>query len=151
MPAPVLTICEAGSDTSTATEYDAGNPIEFLNVDKGIPSAVLTIDIWNDRDGLAGSDLAVAPQLYTVDDDDLSAVWAGTATNGFQSMLEARSCGAVGAAADMQTDWTPISPTDLLILGDIPAGAKRLIEIRLNPPVDAPTVALSDFFLRVSA
>lgn len=151
MPAPSLSICEEGSSTTEATEYDGSNPIDFIDVDKGIPSPILTIDIWNDREGLVGSDEAVAPVLYTVNDDDLSAIWAGTTANGFQSMLEARSCNAFGVAADLHTDWTPISPTDLLVMGNIPAGAKRMIEIRLNPPIDAPTLTLSDFFLRVSA
>lgn len=152
MPDPVFTICEAGSTESSATEYDAGNPIPFLDTDKGIPSDILTIDIWNDREGVFGSDTAVAPRLYAINDDNINQVFDGTALNGFVSMLECRSClASPGVPADMQSDWTPLSPLSHLVMGDLPAGCKRTVEIRLNPPIDAPTLTLKNFFIGVSA
>ena len=147
MAAPEFTICEAG----TTTLYDAGNPIQLLNADKGIPSAPLTVDLWNDRTLSAGSDTAVNIEIYAANDDDISVIFDGTTKNGFQSMLECRSrLASSGVPADLQDNWTPISPGSTLPIGDMPAGTKRTLELRLNPPTDASTVTLKDFFLFVS-
>lgn len=151
MVAPAFTLCESGSTESSAVLYDSGNPMQFLNVDKGIPSDILTVDLWNDRTGSEGSDTAIAPLVYALNDDDISAVFAGTTINGFQSMLECRSCLGYNTPGDLQTAWTPISPTSLLTIGDMPAGSKRTLEFRLNPPVDAPTLTLKTFTIMVSA
>lgn len=152
MPDPLFTWCQAGSSESSAVLYNSGNPMLFTNVHKGIASSVLTVDLWNDRTGSAGSDTAIAPMIYALNDDDVSSVFAGTAINGFKSMLECRSCLGYGTPSDMQSAWTPISPTDVLLIGNMPGGSKRTIELRLNPPIDAPTISTEKAFtIAVSA
>ena len=150
MADPLLTVCEAGSTVGSATEYDAGNPIQLLNADIGIPTDPLSVDVWNDRDGSAGSTTAYFVKVRAMNDDDISAILAGTAGNGFQSMLEARSRGAFGVAADNQSAWTPISTAAKLSMGDIPAGCMRTLELRLNVPVDGSTISIKNFFVHVS-
>lgn len=146
---PIISFYESGSTPSGGTQINSGNPIAFGSIQKSEISAVQTIDVWNDKNGSSADD-AVAPKLTAISSpDDVSIIFDGTAINGFVSMLEARSCGAFNVPADQQKDWTPIGPTEFLTIGDIPANAKRSIELRLNVPQDADTLALSNFVLRV--
>lgn len=152
MTAPVITFYNEGSTTTGGTPIGPSNKISFLNIDKGIPSAIFTLDIWNDKGGSLGCDTAVAPRFFAMNGTDIvSPLFAGTAVNNFQSMIEARSCGAYGIAADQQTAWTPISPSSLLVIGNLPSNTKRSIQIRLNVPVDAADMTPTKSFLfRVS-
>jgi hypothetical protein len=119
-------------------------------VEKGAISDIITINIWNDREATMGSGTATAPRLHAVQgDDNPTVIFNGTTANGNVSMLEARSCAAFGVVADAHTEWTPIGPTEFLDMGDIPAQAMREIELRLNIPIDAANLAISDFTLRV--
>jgi hypothetical protein len=153
MAAPSFSFYQAGSTPSSGTPITLASQINFGLVEKGVISAVITIDIWNDRGGLAGSDIAVAPKLHALSvPDSISVIFAGTVSNGNLSMLEARSCGALNTSADQHQVWTPISLTSFLTMGDMPSNSKRSIELRLNVPYDAADLTpLKTFSLRVQA
>lgn len=143
---PVITIWEDDS----VTPIDSGNPLALGMADKGTITPTVTFHIWNGK-GDPSVDTAVAPKLYVTNGSgDASLLFAGTETNEHRSMVEARSCQASGIAGDMQEAWTPISPTSLLTLGDMPGNTMREIEIRLNVPPDAPDVPNVSFTLRTS-
>ena len=152
MPSPVFTFYEAGSTPDSGTIIDESNKMEFLNANKGMATPILSIDVWNDKGGLLSSDTAVAPRIYAThgDVDNIQPVFDGTTLNGLKSMLEARSCGAYGVAADQQSQWTPISPLSLLTLGNMPSNSKRIIELRVNVPIDAPDLTLKNFLIWIS-
>jgi hypothetical protein len=133
------------------------NPIEFGDVPRGstgIPTDSLKqgVNLWNDRDGIAGSDEAINIRISVLpDDEDLdSEVFVGTEGNGFQPFLEARSKGAVNVSDDAQTDWTPISNDEFLEIGDMPRNSMRRIELRLNIPQDATSFVSKDYRLQVN-
>ena len=147
---PVITLYHDDSSYSGGTPLDGSSPLDFGGVDKGLISAVQTIHIWNGK-GDPAVDPAVAPRLFSFSGSgDASVIFNGTTLNGFQSMLEARSCAAVGAVADQHKEWVPISPSNSLLMGDIPPNAMRTVEVRLNVPVDAPVMSLTSWLLRVS-
>ena len=151
MPLPVMTICESGSTVSEATEYDDTNRISFADAQKGVATDILTVDVWNDRDGLAGSDDAPAPAMYATNDDDVSVIFDGTELNGFESMLECRSCLGFNTPSDQQSAWTKVKPGSPLIMGNMPSQSKRTVEMRLNVPADADTLSLRNFRIFISA
>lgn len=145
-----FTLFQDGSTTTTGTEVDGSNPVDFGLVDKGMVSEVVTIDLWNGRNNPSES-LSIAPKLYAVPGPgDPAVLFAGTSYNGFKSMLEARSCTGFGVAADEHEVWTPISSSDFLLMGDMPGNTMRGIELRLNVPLDADTLSLTSFALHVS-
>jgi len=148
-----MAVYDLGFYHTNNTPIDVGNPLAFGRVDPGMISDVLRFHIWNDKDGLVGADLAPTPRLFAVSDpDNVGVMFNGTALNGFKSMLEARSCRAVGVAADQHTEWKPIGPNELLVMGDIPASAMREIEIRLRVPADSgPMTPSKSWQLRVTA
>lgn len=150
MADPYFEVLEDPSSLTEGTPVSSGNPVDFGLIEKGSISDTIRINIWNDRDGSMGSDTAVAPRLHAVQgDDNPLTIFNGTTANGNVSMLEARSCGAYGVVADQHQEWYPIGPTEFLDMGDIPAGAMRQIELRLNIPIDAANLAINDFTLRV--
>ena len=146
-----MSLYEDDSTHEDGTEITSGNKINFGGASmKGVPSEVYTLHLWNDKNGEAGSDDAVGPRISVVNGiTDMGIIYAGTDINGNVSMLEARSCGAVGVAADNDSAWTPISPTAMLQVGDIPSDCMRVIELRMNVPQDATNLALAEFTLRV--
>lgn len=152
MAAPVISLYENDSTPLDGTVIDEDNPVDFGVVDKGVTSDTITIHLWNDKGGFVGSDLAT-PRLSAVPidgGDDVAPLFAGTEFNDFQSMVEARSCGSYGVAADQQVAWTPISPLDMLAMGAIPSNAMRVIELRIRVPQDSDTdFDLSTLTLRV--
>jgi hypothetical protein len=151
MPAPAFSFYEDDSTVLGGTEINSGNPIDFGQVDKGTISPIITIHIWNGKNDIT-LDTAVAPKLYATNGvGDASLIFNGTVFNNNESMLEARSCGSFGVAADQHEDWVPIKPSQLLTMGDMPTNSMRSIELRLNVPIDAPTLVLTPFSLRVSA
>lgn len=151
MPAPVFSLYRNDSTVGGGTPLDAGHALDFAGADKGRATPLQTVHVWNDKGGGAGSSTAVAPIFFALSGaGDASPIFAGTPGNGAKSMLEARSCLALNVAADAQTEWTPISPTSTLVLGDMPSNSMRTIEVRLNIPVDAADLALIQFTLRVS-
>ena len=138
--------------SSNGTLITSGNKVDFGNVQKGTTSPIVSIQLWNDKDGGNNSDTAIAPVFFAVSGTgDMATVFAGTAGNGLKSMLEARSCGASGTPADAQTDWTPISPTSMLTLGNMPKNTMREIQLRVVVPADAGVLSLRDFSFRVAA
>lgn len=151
MTAPVFSLYKT-LDGSLVT---SGNKILFGNagnVQKGQTSDIVSTQLWNDKGGGNNSDTAVAPLFFAVSGTgDMSAVFAGTAGNGFKSMLQARSCKATGVAADAQTDWTPIGPAATLVLGNMPKNSMREIQLRVVVPTDAGTLSLRDASFRVTA
>lgn len=152
MADPVFSVYEDDSTTTGGTIISSGNPINFGPVEKGVISPTITIHVWNGKnDGSVG--LAVGPRLYSVNGSgDASQIFNGTIFNGHLSMLEARSCGAFHTPADQDTEWLPLSPTSLLQIGDMPANSMREIELRMNVPLDAPTISPPvSFSLGVSA
>lgn len=151
MPLPVMTICEEGSTASEATEYSSSNRISFAGAQKGVATDILTVDVWNDRDSSEGSDDAPAPALYAANDGDVSDVFDGTELNNYESMLECRSCAGFNTPGDRQTAWTKVKPGSPLIMGNMPSGSKRTVEMRLNVPADATTLSLRNFRIFISA
>jgi hypothetical protein len=126
------------------------NPINFGAVQRGVPSDTISIWIWNDRDE-EGADASEAPLIFAIKvDDDVDGLFAGTEANGYRSMLQAKSCGAIRTPADMDQQWTPIGPLETLSLGRMPANSARLIELRLYPPHDSLLFDESVFSIRVS-
>ena len=127
------------------------NPIEFGLVEQGSYSDVFQVRIWNDMSGTHGSIALENPRLSAIPSPgSATEIFAGTELNLYRPMLQARSCAAYGTIPDMNLTWTPIGPSDLLILGDIPAGCGRQVEVRLMVPQDAPIVAIKTFTLRIS-
>lgn len=150
MPAPLISLFHDDSTQLGGTPLDGSNPADFDGVEKGLISPTITIHIWNGKND-PSVDTAVTPKLYSVNGSgDASKIFNGTPFNGFKSMLEGRSCTAVGTSADQQKTWTPLSPTSLLTMGNIPPNAMRGIELRLNIPIDAPDMAINTWTLRVS-
>lgn len=142
---------EDDSTVTGGTEINAGNPLALGQVEKGTITPISTIHVWNGKNSGSAA-TAIAPKFYATNGpDDASLIFQGTPFNGFQSMLEARSCGSFNVAADQNEEWTPVSPTQLLTLGDMPTNTMREIELRLNVPVDAPTLASIDFSMQISA
>lgn len=151
MADPAFRIFEDDSTITGGTEIDSGNPIQIGRIEKGIVSPITTIHIWNGKNDLTVA-TAVAPRLYAANGaGDAGAIFAGTPYNGFRSMLEGRSCGSFQTPADQHQEWVPLSPTSLLPMGDMPANSMREIELRMNVPLDAPTIPLINFSLGVSA
>ena len=151
MPDPVFSIYEGDSSPTGGTPISSGNPIDFGRVEKGVISPTITIHIWNDKGG-GSADIAIGPRLYAVNGSgDASRIFNGTPYNGRKSMLESRSCGSFNIPADQDTEWVPISPTDLMQMGDMVANSMREIELRMNVPLDAPTIELTSFMLGISA
>lgn len=150
MVAPVFSIYK----TLDGSLVNSGNKISFGNVgnvQKGQTSDIVSVQLWNDKGGGNNSDTAIAPLFFAVSGTgDMSAVFAGTVANGLVSMLQARSCGASGVAADAQSDWTPISPGSSLILGNMPKNSMRELQLRVAVPSDAAVLSLRDFSFRVS-
>ena len=127
----------------------SGNPVSFTDIEKGTISSIFKLWIWNDR-GQAGADDIVSPKFHAVNGPgDAGAIFAGTNWNSSESMLEARSCAAVGVSADQHTDWAVIGPMDFLSMGSIIAYSAREIEIRLNVPGDADALSLTNFTFRL--
>lgn len=150
MADPVISLYHDDSTVAGGTPLDGSAPVDFGAVDKGLISDTITIHIWNGKN-IAPVDTAVAPLLYSINGSgDASVIFNGTTINGFKSMLEARSCAAVNTTADQQKAWTPLSPSSLLTMGNIPANAMRTVELRLNIPIDAPVMSLTSWSLRVS-
>lgn len=151
MADPAITFFHDDSTPDGGTPVDADNPLALGTVEKGMVSDTIVLHLWNDKTEEVGSDTAESPRFYAISDDDISDVFAGTASNNFESMLEARSCGAYNAAADQDSEWTPIGPGKYLVLGDMPPGSMREIEIRLNVPIDAVAhAAVKNMQYRVS-
>lgn len=152
MPDPVFSLYEADSTVTGGTPISIGNPVAFGQVEKGIISPTVKVHVWNGKnDGSVST--AVAPRLYATNGvGDASLIFNGTPFNGHQSMLEARSCGSFNTPADQDSAWTPIGPSNLFMLemGDMPANSMREIELRMNVPIDAPTIPLISFSLQVS-
>jgi hypothetical protein len=134
------------------TEISSGNPVSFGLAQKGTISPTVTVSMWNDRNGALSADTAAAPIVSAVNgSSSLSIIFTGTTRNGFVSMLEARSCTASNAVADAGCAWVPISPTEFMTLGAMPSNSSRGIELRLNIPSDADSLALTSFTLMVQA
>lgn len=158
MPAPVIDFLENDSDPfGGGTPINSGNPIAFGLVARGAASppssdAQNPIHVWNDQTGAVGSDTAtnILLTIAAADSNNSTPLLDGTALNGFTSMIEARSTDALGAPADGQNDWTVISPTEPLALGDMPSNSRRSVELRLNVPIDAAFAASKAFVLSVS-
>lgn len=145
MPAPNI-IFYHEDDATLVSEAD---PIAFGRIDPGMVSDIITIHIWNDKGGALVSDTAVAPRLYAVGvPDNVDVMFNGTALNDNQSMLEGRSCTAIGTPADQHEDWSPIGPNELLQLGDMPYNSMREIELRLRVPADAGNMVASGWQIR---
>lgn len=131
---------------------NSGNKIDFGLVQKSKTSAIKKVKVWNDRNGTLGSVNADAPKIHAVPaTGNPSTIFTGTESNGFNSMLEARSCGGENVSGDAQTNWSPIRDDQFLSMGFIPKNAAREIEIRLNVPYDAADQAAADFHIRVFA
>lgn len=155
MPAPVMSFYESDSTHDEGTVIDVDEPIfgggEGISApfEKGVIGPIFTMHLWNDKGGGASSDVAVAPKISAVNGvTNMSIIFNGTDINGHVSMLEARSCGALGVAADQQQDWTPIGPTQTLTVGDIPSDCMRVIELRMNVPQDSADLATAAYILR---
>jgi hypothetical protein len=133
-------------------EINSGNPISFGEVQIGAISDVHSIWIWNDKGGVLSADTSETPHLFAIKsgDDDLDILFSGNELNGYNSMLEARSCGAKNTVSDNHENWTPIGPMQYLQLGPMPSNSARLIELRINAPYNADLFDLSDFTLRIS-
>lgn len=151
MTAPVFSLYKSADGTLIT----AGNKVIFGtagNVQKGATSPIASVQLWNDKGGSNNSDTAIAPLFFAVSGSgDLTAVFAGTAANGLKSMVQARSCGATGVAADAQSAWTPIGPAAMLVLGNMPKNSMREIQLRVVVPPDATDLSLRDFSLRVTS
>lgn len=138
------------------TLINAGNKIDFGSVPSGIVEEPIDIDkqtvqLWNDKGLILGSDIAENVQIFIVTASGAShPAFLGTATNGNVSIVEARSVSSIGVASDAQEDWTPIGPSSFLDIGDIPANCMRGIEVRLNVPVDMEPQSITDFELKAT-
>lgn len=136
---------------SSGVVISNSNKINFTEeVYAGSISDIIEVNLWNDKGGSNNSDAIVAPKLFAYSSpDDASVIFNGTVANGNQSMLEARSCGATNTIADADSEWTPISQTEFLQIGDIPSNAARTIEFRMNVPFDSPDISLKNFSLKL--
>jgi hypothetical protein len=131
---------------------NSSNPINFSEVQIGTISDIISVWIWNDKGSLLSADTAEQPHIFALKagDDDLDILFNGNEVNGYNSMLEARSCGSKNTPSDDHENWTPIGPMQHLIAGRMPSNSARLIELRINAPYNADLFDLSDFTLRAS-
>ena len=158
MPDPVIDIFENDSDSlGNGTPINDSNPVAFGIVPRGAISVPLSetqfpIHVWNDQGGANGSDDATTVKVNVVaaDNDNDIPLFNGTELNGFTTMIEARSTDAFNTVADNQSTWTPISPSALLSIGDLPSNSRRGIEIRANIPIDCPAMALTQLLINVN-
>jgi hypothetical protein len=155
MPAVQVRFFEKNSTPGGGTEINASNPISFGTVPRGsisyAPGKDL-IHIWNDKGGILSSSTITTPKIrfFTAGGGSSSPLFAGTAANGFKSMIECRSRGAYGVLADTQEDWTAVGPFTPLSIGSLPSNCMREIELRINVPPDAPDLPSTAFILSVS-
>lgn len=157
MSTPSFEWLEDGSTPITGVEIDNAHPIEFGECRKGntvYPQTVVqrTINLWNDRNGVSGSDTATGITITVValDNDPDHVAFVGTDLNGGGSCFQARSVGSFNCSADSQTDWTTISPSEGLSIGDMPSNSMRAIQVRVVVPVDIDAFAEDAFELRVN-
>lgn len=155
MPAVQVKFYEKDSTPGGGTQIGTSNPIAFGTIPRGAISQAAgkeTIHVWNDKGGSLSSATIATPKLraFTSDGGSSSVLFAGTAYNGFQSMLECRSRGAYGVLADAQEVWTPVGPFTPMSMGSLPSNCMREIEMRMNVPPDAPDLLFTDFLLSLS-
>lgn len=158
MPAPSFDVYENDSDVlGGGTLINEENPISFGMVPKGtitvpVDEAKTPIHIWNDQSGEQGSDTAtnIKITLVAADNNNDHPFFNGTELNNFEPMFEARSTDALNAVADAQSAWTPVSPSAMLSIGDMPSNSRRSIELRLNVPIDAPNAASKEFLVSIN-
>lgn len=129
------------------------NPVDFGQAQKGAKGSVISVWLWNDRDNANSGDAATGIRLRATEgaDDAIETVFDGTELNENQSCLEARSCGAKNIGGDHHEEWTKISPSSSLSVGNMPANSARLIELRSNVPIDEDTLSETLFNLMVTA
>lgn len=128
------------------------HPIAFGLVDQGSFSDVLEIRVWNDRYLNQNSESLAAPRVSAIPSPGgATEIFDGTELNTYLPMLQARTCGAYNTIPDMALEWVPIGPMNFLLLGSLPAGCGRQLELRLAVPQDAPVVAVKTFTLRVTS
>lgn len=158
MPAPSIDVFENDSDIlGNGTPINDENPIAFGLVPRGSISAPTSetqtpVHVWNDQTGALGCDTAtnVKITVAAADNNNDIPIFNGTEFNGFQPMIEARSTDALGTQSDSQSEWTPVSPSAMLEIGDIPSNCRRSIEFRANVPIDAPAMALKQLLVNVN-
>lgn len=155
MPAVQVKFYEKDSTPGGGTQITASNPIAFGIIPRGEVSQAPgkeSIHVWNDKGGVLSSSTITAPKLraYTAAGGSDSPLFAGTAANGFKSMLECRSRGAYGVLADAQETWTPVGPSAALSMGSLPSNCMREIEMRMNVPPDAPDLLATSFIISLS-
>lgn len=157
MPSPSFEWFEDGSTPISGTEITDVHPVEFGSCKKGntvYPTSVIqrALNLWNDKNGVNGSSTATGIEITAVslDNDPDHPLFVGTDLNGGESCVQVRSVGSYNCVADSQSDWTTISPTDVLSIGDMPSNSMRVIEIRVVLPVDIDAMAEDSFELRVN-
>ena len=154
---PVITFMESDGSISGGTEVDSGNPVAIGEVARGntgtpTDAQQTYVQVWNDRDGAAASDEAINVSISVVhiSGDANHAAFLGTAENGFNSIIEARSAGSIDCSDDAQSSWTPVGPAQLLDIGNIPRQAARFIFLRVRPPSDMDSIDLTEFSVQVN-
>lgn len=153
MPAPNLQWFNGNSSDL----IHAANPVELGSIPRGGTQLPLDglkqkLHLWNDKDSIAGSDTAENIRLNVLPSDGNlnQQAFLGTAGNGFQPMLQARSRGSVNVVDDAQVSWTPVSYNVYLQTGDIPRNAMRQIELRVVVPADALPVDVKQFVMQAN-
>jgi len=132
------------------TVIDSENPLSFGLASKGgiaLPTkeAQYPIQIWNDKGGGAGSVEMQNVKIGIKDSlgGNTGEFILGTALNGNQPFMEARSDGATGTTDDAQGTFEAVGGDTFRDIGNIPANSGRDIFLRLNIPADATVGAFN--------
>jgi hypothetical protein len=151
---------EDGSTETTGTEVsdDNTNPVDFGECRKGVasyPESVLfrRLNLWHDRNGAESEDIATDLTITVVaeSNDDEHPLFVGTDLNGGLSCIEVRSTDGYNCIADVQEEWTRISPDEALSIGDMPSNSMRVIEIRVVIPADMESLDVEGFDLQINS
>lgn len=129
---------------------DAGNVLDFQNLQKGMNSEIKTIALHWDRSGSAGLDITnVSIGIIDLEDQNRE-FFQGTDGNGNLSFIKMRSCGGLNVPGDYQADFTNINPTTFLSVGDMLSQSARYLEIMVSVPWDAQLESVRNTKLLVS-
>jgi hypothetical protein len=153
MPDPVPSFYENDSTPPAGTVINGGNPIAYGNITRGLvgvptDAQQLPIHLWNDKN--VGTAKTMEQVKIGVKDSlggNSGFFIAGTALNGNKPFYEAKSTGALNCPDDAQLTYSPIGGVTMLLVGDIPANARRHIWIQCNVPADSVAGSLNALFV----
>jgi len=153
MAEPAPGFYQNNSTPSTGTSLNDLNRVDFgVAVRASIVNPLSPLNfpfhLWNDKAGGTRPTMEdVEILIKNLAGGDTGERLVGTAGNGFVPFFEVKSSGSFGCPDDAQASFTPVGALDTLIVGNIPANARRSIHVRINLPADASNGSLSSLII----